>query len=89
MQTCASRFNRSILVEGKKKKNESVELDEYRGEYDPEYEHEMEAHDAVKRAENKKGKPLTKAERKHHEDKAYHDIVILSILRFKFGFSIN
>ena len=53
---------------------ESVELDEYRGEYDPEYEHEMEAHDAVKSAERKKGEKLTSAERKHHEDKAYHDI---------------
>ena len=61
-------------INKKLKENESVELDEYRGEYDPEYEHEMEAHDAVKRAENKKGKPLTKDERKHHEDKAYHDI---------------
>jgi len=49
----------------------------YRGsgpEYDPEYEHDMEAHHAVQSAERKKGSKLTSAERQHHEDKAYHDI---------------
>jgi len=55
--------------------NESVKsLDEYSGEYDPEYEHDMEAHHAVQSAERKKGSKLTSAERQHHEDKAYHDI---------------
>ena len=50
------------------------ELNEYKGEYDPEYEHSMIAHDQVQRAEGKKGKKLTSQERKHIEDKVYHDI---------------
>jgi hypothetical protein len=54
--------------------NESVNLDEYSGEYDPEREHDMIAHSRVQDAEHKKGKKLTSAERRHHEDKAYHDI---------------
>jgi len=53
---------------------ESVELDEYSGEYDPEYEHSMQAHAAVEKAERKAGRKLTSAERRHHENKAYHDI---------------
>ena len=53
---------------------ESVELDERGGEYDPEREHEMFAHNAVQDAEHKKGEKLTSAERKHHEAKAYHNM---------------
>tara|TARA_R110000824_G_scaffold62371_2_gene165275 strand:+ start:431 stop:799 length:369 start_codon:yes stop_codon:yes gene_type:complete len=49
-------------------------MNEYGGEYDPEYEHDMIAHDRVQDAEHKKGEKLTSAERRHHEDKAYHDI---------------
>jgi len=49
---------------------------EYEGpEYDGgEREHELYASEMASRAETKKGKPLTPEERKHHEDKAYHDI---------------
>ena len=43
-------------------------------EYDPEHEHDMIAQSKVQDAERKKGEKLTSAERKHHEDKAYHDI---------------
>ena len=53
---------------------ESIELDEYSGEYDPEYNDSMQAHADVEQAEREKGKPLTDVERKHHEDKAYHKI---------------
>jgi len=53
---------------------ESVELDEYSGEYDPEYEHSMQARAAVEEAERKAGRKLTSAERRHHENKTYHDI---------------